>query len=40
MSLRDFVIVGLTGATGSGKSTVSGFFKENGFVIIDADKIA
>ena len=38
--MRDFVIVGLTGATGSGKSTVSGFFKENGFVIIDADKIA
>ena len=40
MSLRDFVIVGLTGATGSGKSTVSEFFKENGFVIINADDIA
>ena len=38
--MRDYTIIGLTGATGSGKSTVSGFFKENGYVIINADDIA
>lgn len=38
--MRDYVIIGLTGATGSGKSTVSEFFGENGYVIINADNIA
>ena len=38
--MRDFVIIGLTGPTGSGKSTVSEFFKESGYVIINADEIA
>lgn len=39
-SLDGVRIVGLTGQTGAGKSTVSKIFAENGFVIIDADKIA
>ncbi len=38
--MRDFTIIGLTGPTGSGKSTVSEFFKEIGYVIINADEIA
>lgn len=38
--MRKFTIIGLTGPTGSGKSTVSGFFRESGFVIINADDIA
>ncbi len=33
-------LVGLTGKTGAGKSTVSMFFKENGAYIIDGDIIA
>jgi len=33
-------IIGLTGNSGSGKSTVSKIFSENGGYIIDADKIA
>ncbi len=33
-------IVGLTGKTGAGKSTVSMFFKENGAYIIDGDIVA
>ncbi|MEQ8155536.1 MAG: dephospho-CoA kinase [Clostridiaceae bacterium] len=32
--------VGLTGGIAAGKSTISGFLKENGFPIIDADTIA
>ena len=32
-------IIGLTGTTGSGKSTVSGMLKEFGFSIIDCDKL-
>lgn len=32
--------VGLTGGIGSGKSTVSSFFKKEGIPIIDADKIS
>ncbi|WP_297629605.1 dephospho-CoA kinase [uncultured Clostridium sp.] len=32
--------VGLTGGIGTGKSTVSGFFRENGIKIVDADTIA
>lgn len=38
--MRKFVIIGLTGSTGAGKSTVSEFFRKNGFVIINADDIA
>ncbi|QTA79563.1 Dephospho-CoA kinase [Desulfonema limicola] len=34
------IIAGLTGGIASGKSTVSGFFKDAGAFIIDADKIA
>jgi len=34
------VIIGLTGQTGAGKSTVSNILKENGFYIIDCDKVA
>ncbi len=34
------LIAGLTGGIASGKSTVSGFLKEAGAVIVDADKIA
>ena len=34
------IITGLTGESGSGKSTVSDILKEKGYVIIDADKIA
>ncbi|MBQ9694852.1 MAG: dephospho-CoA kinase [Oscillospiraceae bacterium] len=34
------VIVGLTGQTGAGKSTVSRVFVEQGFSLIDADRIA
>lgn len=38
--MRDFTVIGLTGPTGAGKSTVSSFFKKKGFVIIDADLLA
>lgn len=34
------VVVGLTGQTGAGKSTVSEVFAENGFSIINADVVA
>lgn len=34
------MILGLTGQTGAGKSTVSDYLRENGIVVIDADKIA
>lgn len=33
-------IIGLTGQSGAGKSTVRGVFEENGFAVIDCDKIA
>lgn len=33
-------VIGLTGGIGSGKSTVSSYLTEKGFLIIDADKIA
>ncbi len=33
-------VIGLTGGTGSGKSVVSAFLKQNGAYIIDADEIA
>lgn len=33
-------VIGLTGGSGSGKSTVAGIFKEYGAFVIDADKIS
>lgn len=33
-------IIGLTGPTGSGKSTVAEYFKENGVEVIDCDSVA
>ena len=39
-SLEGVFVVGLTGQTGAGKSTVSKVFADNGFAIIDADRIA
>lgn len=38
--MRSYTILGLTGPTGSGKSTAADFFKEQGFVVIDADALA
>ena len=35
-----FQIIGLTGGIATGKSTVSKILEENGFDIIDADKIS
>lgn len=40
MSGKESLIVGLTGQTGAGKSTVAGVFVNNGFVHIDADQIS
>lgn len=37
---KNTYIIGLTGQSGSGKSTVSRFFSDNGFYVIDADKLA
>ena len=39
-SLDGVMIVGLTGQTGAGKSTVSRVFADNGFAVINADSIA
>ena len=39
-SLNGVMVVGLTGQTGAGKSTVSKVFASNGFAIIDADQVA
>ncbi len=38
--MRNYKIIGLTGPTGSGKSEAANFFEQNGYKIIDADKIA
>ena len=37
---NDFFTVGLSGQTGSGKSSAAAYFKENGFYVIDCDKVA
>ncbi|MBO7474814.1 MAG: dephospho-CoA kinase [Ruminococcus sp.] len=39
-SLNGVMVVGLTGQTGAGKSTVSKVFASNGFAVIDADQVA
>lgn len=39
-SLSGVMVVGLTGQTGAGKSTVSKVFSSNGFAVIDADQVA
>ena len=36
----DIAVIGLTGQSGAGKTTVCRVFEENGFAIINADKIA
>lgn len=33
-------IIGLTGQSGAGKSTVASIFKQHGFFVVDADKVA
>lgn len=38
--MRKFFIVGLTGPTGAGKSTVSKVFARSGYAVINADEIA
>jgi len=39
-SLDGVMVIGLTGQTGAGKSTVSRIFSDNGFAVINADNIA
>ncbi len=39
-TLSGAIVVGLTGQTGAGKSTVSKVFEANGFAVIDADNVA
>ncbi|MDE6020207.1 MAG: dephospho-CoA kinase [Ruminococcus sp.] len=39
-SLEDIMVVGLTGQTGAGKSTVSKIFRQCGFALINADNIS
>ncbi len=39
-SLEGLMVVGLTGQTGAGKSTVSKVFSANGFAVINADMVA
>ena len=34
------MLIGLTGQSGAGKSTVSKVFKENGYFVVDADKVS
>ena len=36
----NFFVVGLTGPTGSGKTTVSEVFRENGYYVINCDEIS
>ncbi len=38
--MRRFVVIGLLGGIGSGKSTVARMFAEHGAVVLDADRIA
>ena len=34
------MIIGLTGGSGTGKSTVSAYFKEKGYTVIDGDALS
>ncbi|MGN1114886.1 MAG: dephospho-CoA kinase [Oscillospiraceae bacterium] len=38
--MKNYLIIGLTGQSGAGKTTVSKFFVENGFAAVDCDVIA
>lgn len=38
--MRNYTVIGITGPTGSGKSTITEYFKNKGCYIIDADVIA
>ena len=38
--MKDVIVIGLTGQTGAGKSTVSQVFVEHGFALIDADLVS
>ena len=38
--ISDVIVIGLTGQSGSGKTTVCDVFKDNGFIIINADLIS
>lgn len=38
--MKNMIVIGITGPTGSGKSTVCGDLIKNGYCVIDADKIA
>lgn len=38
--MKNFCLIGLTGQSGAGKTTVSDVFKDNGFYIINADDIS
>ena len=38
--MSDFVIIGLTGPTGAGKTTIANVFEEYGAAIINCDKLA
>ncbi|MCH5206400.1 MAG: dephospho-CoA kinase [Oscillospiraceae bacterium] len=40
LNLPKIMIIGLTGMSGAGKSTVCEVFKERGFSVVDCDKIA
>lgn len=37
---KSYRLIGLTGPTGAGKSSVSKFFEESGFAVVNADEIA
>lgn len=38
--MKNFLVVGLTGQTGAGKTTVSSVFSKSGFEVIDCDKLS
>jgi len=38
--VKDIFVLGLTGPTGAGKSTVAAFFEKKGFAVINADETA
>ena len=38
--MSEFLVIGMTGPTGSGKSTVGKMLCERGYKIVDADRVA